>query len=112
MTLKPERLAWIAAVSILIAMIIIVDRRLHELQHSFLVGPDQRKLADQARVMLMKDEHISSNEVDRYFYTSFSYFSNEICIRFVPRPGVLGGATSYCFDTRNTDKLLRIDKSA
>jgi hypothetical protein len=45
------------------------------------------------------------------FFISYGYFKNLVCIRFIPRPQVYGGVTSYCYLSRDNIKLIETDQA-
>ena len=110
--MKLERIIWLIIIVALIAFLLRANDLKSRLEHSFLVGPDQAALVAMSKPLLIKEQGISDQDVDKYFYTSYAFFSKETCIRFVPKPGVLGGSTSYCYGMSAPFKLERTDKSS
>ncbi len=109
---KYERWVWISIVAAMIAAMIIINNSRENLQHLFVAGPDQKEIVNRSVTSMMKDQGMTRGDIDRLFVISYAYFSKETCIRFVPKPGVTGGATSYCYGNTGNAPLLRIDKVA
>jgi hypothetical protein len=110
--MKFERIISLVIIVALITLLIHINDLKSRLEHSFLAGSDQKILVEKSKALLIKEQGIPSDEIDTYFYTSYAFFSNETCIRFVPKPRVLGGATSYCYSVRAPVRLERTDKSS
>lgn len=109
---KYERVLWVTGIVVLLISLIYVYDLKQKFQRLFIAGQDQRELIDISIKLLMREQGMSRSEVDKVFIISYSYFSKETCIRFMPRPGVIGGPISYCYDTGSDHRLLRVDKVA
>jgi hypothetical protein len=109
---KYERTLWLLAVSCLFLALTIMYQSHRQFERYFIAGEDQRELTERSLRLLMHSQRISQNDVQKFFFISYVYFSKETCIRFIPRPGVLGGPISYCFEAYGNHRLLRIDRVA
>lgn len=107
--MKFERAAWLTIVILLSTVLFRAYDQNYKLQDTFLVGADQATLVARSRPLLVKNQGMKNDDVERYFYISYAYFSKETCIRFVPKPGITGGSTSYCYGISSPFPLLRTD---
>lgn len=107
-----ERLVWSVVVAALAVTTVFLRQENRALKHAFLAGPDEKELVARSEALITKEQGVPANEVDKYFYKSYALFEKEMCIRFVPKAGVLGGATSYCYTLTKPNTLVRVDKAA
>lgn len=106
-----ERYAWLAIALIFAATSGILMRQKAALEHAFLAGDFFNPIKSDAVSRFKRDEGISEQKVDDMFFVSYAYFQDRVCIRFVPRPTVYGGVTSYCYQDHDHNKLLGIDRT-
>ena len=110
--MRSERLLYVIIISILALLIFWENNKIQNLNKAFLAGPNHRDIIQSSKNAFVKDQGVLLSEIDKQFYVAYSIFSDRICIRFVPKLGVRGGATSYCYDINNQSKLIGVDKTS
>lgn len=109
--MRHERYAWLAIVALLSATSLSLTWQESALEHSFIAGEFFAPIRSDAINRFKKDDGISSQKIEKMFFVSYAFFKNRICIRFVPRPTVYGGVTSYCYQDHDHAKLVAVDRT-
>lgn len=110
--MKAERKIWIVLVVILSILLATINLRYIALQNAFLVKDMDSPYKAAAIKMFIEQEGATKDMISDSVYVSYLGFSDRVCIRFVPRAGVRGGATTYCFRKELPARLIGVDREA
>ena len=110
--MRTERIMWITLSLTLLATLAIMYSKLSSVKHVFLVQPADEAYRAAATKLFVKEEGTTEDMISKSFYVSYLSFSDRSCIRFVPRPRVYGGATTYCFAKGSPERLIGVDHEA
>lgn len=110
--MKIERIIWIVLVIVLSTLLVNIYSRYASLEESFLTRQVDEPYKAAAINLFIKQEGATMEMISDSFYVSHIGFSDRSCIRFVPKPKVYGGATTYCFKNGSPLQLIGVDREA
>lgn len=110
--MRIERIVWITLTVALLATLAVIYSKLSSVRYVFLVQPADEAYRAAATKLFIKEEGATEDMISKSFYVSYLGFSDRSCIRFVPRPRVYGGATTYCFAKGLPERLIGVDREA
>lgn len=109
--MRIERIMWMALTIFLLGCLAVIYSQLSSLKQSFLVQHNEESYRSAATRLFIREEGATESMISDSFYVSYLGFSDRSCIRFVPRPRVYGGATTYCF-TKGPTRLIGVDRES
>ena len=110
--MRIERIVWITLTITLLTLLAVTYVQSSSLKQAFLVQPAEERFKVAATKLFIEKEGATEVMISKSFYVSYLGFSDRSCVRFVPKPRVYGGATTYCFTNGTPARLIGVDHEA
>ena len=109
--MKAERTSWAILSSVLAIALIFTYNRYENLRSAFLVRNIDSAYVDASLRLFSKEQGLNKRDIDSSYYVGYAGMSDRSCIRFVPKPNVTGGASTFCFASNDPGRLVSRDVS-
>ena len=108
--MRIERFLWAGLVLALLIVIGILAKKKSDLEYSFLADRDYFRIIRADSIKRLNSYYGETpDKIDEYFFVSYLFPQNKVCIRFASKPNVRGEVDNiYCYKDEKHTELVDI----